>query len=182
MIFRLSQKLNTKIKAGHLDTLPLNENPYADWSAHLFTADRTQYIILSNTKSLYSTVMYGRGITTDSVFIQRAMSTIREFMEADGQEFIYRRNIAPASGRVRFTKALNRSVTGSMNDLVQDSKWHLADDDILSHEIGFRLNGTLLSALTNAAGRKYAMPREAFKLLAGRRESSDTEEDRVNKQ
>ena len=43
MIFRLSQKLNTKIKAGALRALPLHENPFADWSAHLFVAGRTQY-------------------------------------------------------------------------------------------------------------------------------------------
>jgi hypothetical protein len=60
MILRLSQKLNTKIKAGKLSEMPLDENPYADWSCHLFTADHTQYIILSNTASLYSCVMYGR--------------------------------------------------------------------------------------------------------------------------
>ncbi|QDT48902.1 hypothetical protein Pan258_29490 [Symmachiella dynata] len=42
MIIRLSQKLAKKIKADPLVTVPLDENPYADWSAHLFTADRTQ--------------------------------------------------------------------------------------------------------------------------------------------
>jgi len=52
MIFRLSQKLNTKIKTGALAALSLDENPFADWSAQLFVADRTQYILLSNTKSL----------------------------------------------------------------------------------------------------------------------------------
>jgi hypothetical protein len=41
MIFRLSQKLNTKIKAGTLGAQALDENPFADWSAHLFSADRT---------------------------------------------------------------------------------------------------------------------------------------------
>jgi hypothetical protein len=40
MNFRLSQKLNTKIKAGRLPTLPLDDNPLADWSGHLFLADR----------------------------------------------------------------------------------------------------------------------------------------------
>jgi hypothetical protein len=35
----------------------------------LFVADRTQYIILSNTKSLYSTVMHGKGITNDRHFV-----------------------------------------------------------------------------------------------------------------
>ena len=49
MIFRLSQKLRTKIKVGPLGEMPLDENPYADWSCHLFTADRTQYIMLTNT-------------------------------------------------------------------------------------------------------------------------------------
>ena len=54
MIFRLSQKLNAKIEAGILTAHPLNENAFADWSAHLFVAGRTQYLLLSNTKSLYS--------------------------------------------------------------------------------------------------------------------------------
>ena len=118
MIIRVSQKLGTKIKAGSLTTVPLDENPFADWSAHLFVADRTQYILLSNTKSLYSTVMYGQEITNDSRFIERAMSNLREFMADDGQQFIYRRFIAPATTSVRFAKALNRTVTGSMNELI----------------------------------------------------------------
>ena len=138
MILRLSQKLNKKIQAGTLDTVPLDENPYADWSCHLFTADRTQYIIMSNTTSLYSCVMYGKEITDDSRFIERALSTIREFMEDDGQQFAYRKFIAPANGTVSFAKALNRSVTGSMNDHVQATKFYLADD-MSPHEIGYRL-------------------------------------------
>jgi hypothetical protein len=89
MILRISQKLNTKIKAGKLADMPLDENPYADWSCHLFTADRTQCIILTNTKSLYSCVMYGKGITDDGRFIERVLSTIREFTEDDGQAFVY---------------------------------------------------------------------------------------------
>ncbi len=32
MILRLSQKLNAKIKAGALPAVPLDENPFADWS------------------------------------------------------------------------------------------------------------------------------------------------------
>jgi hypothetical protein len=61
MILRLSQKLCAKIKASKLAEAPLDENPLADWSCHLFTADRTQFIILCNTPSLYSCVMLGKG-------------------------------------------------------------------------------------------------------------------------
>lgn len=164
MILRLSQKLNTKIKAGKLPEIPLDENRYADWSCHLFTATRTQYIILSNTVSLYSCVMFGKGITNDSQFIERALSTIREFMEDDGQTTVYQKFIAPASATVSFATALSRSVTGSMNDLVQASKFMLADD-MSPHDVGFHLNKTPLSALTNAEGRKYANPKEVFMKL-----------------
>lgn len=169
MIFRLSQKLSTKIKEGRLPTLPLDENPLADWSAHLFAADRTQYILLSNTKSLYSTVMYGKGITNDSHFIQRALSNIREFMEADGREFIYHRFIVPATASVRFAKALDRSVTGSMNDMIRHATYWLTQGDISPFEVGFRLNEIPMSALAGS-GLPYGMPREAFKALGSRDE------------
>lgn len=95
MILRLSQKLCTKIKAGSPKAMPPHDNPFADWSAHLFVADRTQYVIVSNTRSLYSTVLYGNGITNDSQFIVRALGNIREFMEGDGQAY------RDASGNVR---------------------------------------------------------------------------------
>ena len=109
MIFRLSQKLGKNIKTVPTRVLPLEANPFADWSAHLFTADRAKYILLTNTASLYSTVMHGRGISSDSQFLKWGLSRIREFMVDDGQEFIYRRFIAPSAEMVRFSKALNRS-------------------------------------------------------------------------
>ena len=159
MIFRLSQKLNTKIKAGALDSVPLDENPYADWSAHLFAVNRTQYIILSNTKSLYSCVMYGKGITNDSGFVERALSTIREFMQDDGQQFACRKFIAPVSGTVHFAKALNRSVMGSMKELILTAEMLLAEDDLSPHDLGFRLNDILLSALaTETREMKKGLP------------------------
>jgi hypothetical protein len=159
MILRLSQKLCTKFKAGSLKTVPLDENPFADWSAHLFVADRTQYIIVSNTKSLYSTVLFGKGITDDSQFIERALSSLREFMQDDGQQFIYRRFIVPASATVRFAKALDRSVTGSMNDLVAHAKMWLVEYELSPYDVGFKLNEIPFSTL------KYANPKEAFKAM-----------------
>ncbi len=166
MILRLSQKLNSKIKAGPLHQAPLDENPYADWSCHLFTADRTQYIILTNTQSLYSCVLYGRGITNDSAFIERALSTIREFMEDDGQSFVYQRFVAPSSGTIQFAKALNRTVTGSITELVKCGKVWLEMEELSLHELGFRLNDVLMSAIGSGKAHSYGKPNEAFKDLA----------------
>ncbi len=60
MVLRLSQKVAKKIKTEPTQVLPLGKNPFADWSVHAFTADRSHYLILTNTASLYSTVMHGR--------------------------------------------------------------------------------------------------------------------------
>jgi hypothetical protein len=166
MIFRLSQKLNAKIKAGPLRALPLDENPLADWSAHLFVAGRAQYLLLSNTKSFYSTVMYGRGVTTDGHFIERALGGIREFMEADGLASAYRRLIVPATASVRFARALDHTVTGSMNDLIKYVTYWLAEGDKSPFDVSFRLNEIPMSALAND-GSAYGKPREAFRALAG---------------
>jgi hypothetical protein len=165
MIFRLSQKLATKLKEGNLPEVPLDENPYADWSAHLFSVARTQYIIVANTRALYSVVMFGKGITDYSEFISQALSALREFMEDDGQSFVYQRLIAPTSGSVRFAKALDRSVTGSINELVKFATYYLEDGDTSPHEVGFKLNDVLLSALAPSKKDGYGKPNEAFKAL-----------------
>ena len=144
----------------------LDENPLADWSSHLFLADRTQYILVSNTKSLYSSVMYGKGITDDGRFIQRALSNLREFMEEDGLEFVYRRIIAPASGTVRFARALDRVVTGSMNELIKYATILLVGGELSPFDVGFRLNDSLLSASAASGAEEYGTPREAFKRLS----------------
>ena len=165
MIFRLSHKLATKLKVGELPVVLLDENPYAEWSAHLFTVARTQYIIVANTKALYSVVMFGKGITDGSEFISRALSCIREFMEDDGQTFIHQRFVATASGSVRFAKALDRSVTGSINELVKCATYYLKDGETSPHEVGFKLNDVLLSALARSKSDYYWKPREAFRAL-----------------
>jgi hypothetical protein len=159
MIVRLSQKLAKKIKESPARVLPLDANPLADWSAHLFTAERAQYILLTNTVSLYSTVMHGAGITGDNEFLRRGLGRINEFMADDGLELIYQRFVGPATGTIRFSKALNRSVTGSMNDLVYHAKAWLIEGDLSPHDVSFKLNEMPMSMFG------YVNPRERLKSL-----------------
>ena len=159
MIFRLSQKLNTKIKTGSLPTLPLDDNPLADWSAHVFIAERMQHLLVTNTKSLYSIVTAGKGVTDGRTFVERTLSNLGEFLADDGQPFVFRRFILPADDTVRFARALDRSVTGSMNELVADAKYCLLERGLAPYEVGFELNDIPRSSL------KYASAREAFKSL-----------------
>jgi len=159
MIIRLSQKLGQKIKESPTRTLPLDANPLADWSAHVFTADRAQYVLLTNTAALYSALIHGAGITSDNRLFDRGREALRELMTYDGLEFLYMRLVAPTTETVRFSKSLNRSVTSSMNDLVRVAKLMLIQDKLSPYDVALRLNEMPMSAI------RYANPREALKSL-----------------
>ncbi len=169
MNLRLTEKLNVKIDGGPRSTRPLNANPYADWSADLFTAARTQYILLANTPSLYSCCLYGRGISSDGQFIERALSTIREFLEDDGLGDLYHELIAPYSARVVFAKALNRQVTGSLNELKRCAMTILTAEDIAPHCVSLRLNDIPMTAIAGEGDRGYSTPRKALLRLSSRK-------------
>ena len=85
-------------------------------------------------------------------------------MEDDGQAFAYHRFIAPSCGTIRFTKALNRSVTGSINDLIVHATVWLTEGEMAPYDVGFKLNEIPFSSLAGPRGN-YGSPREAFKAL-----------------
>ena len=140
MIFRLTQKLAKKVKLPPLPAQPEGENPFIDWTAHLFRAERAQYIIVTNTASLYSLVMYGRGVTDDNDLIKDTLSFMREFMADEGYEFIYRRLIAPNTSRISLAKATNRHVIGSMNELIYEAKLYLTERQLSPFETSRQIN------------------------------------------
>jgi hypothetical protein len=165
MIFRTTQKLNKKLKLTPTNGLPLEMNPFGDWSADLFTVKRTHYIIISNTPSLYSVVIYGQGITHGGRFVDQAIQMIRSCMEWDGKAFLYQRFVMPTMNQIRFSNTLNRSTTGSLNELVRVAKRILEDDSVAPSEVGTLLNDILLSFIAGEDDTGYCTPNEAFKRL-----------------
>lgn len=165
MILRLSQRLARKIQAGPFAEMPSADHPWDDWSCRLFVAQRTEYIIISNTASLYSCVMPGQEIVDPDGFLNRLRYTMGGFFKADQQPHAYQRLIAAASAGVTFAKFVDRSVMVSMADHVHGSKLFLSDG-LPTNEIGVRLNNTPMRVLMDCAGRRYARPREVFERLA----------------
>lgn len=156
MIIRLSQKLGRKIGVQPAQSLPLHSNPFADWSAHLFTAERAQYIILTNTTSLYSVMTFGRGITNDGKFLGRMIGVLGEFLRDDGFNFIWERLISPETTSVHFSKNYNRSVTGSMNEMIQCAKYLLIEREMSPFDVSSDLNGMPMSMI------EHVCPRDEF--------------------
>ncbi len=161
MIFRLTSKLAKKIGIAALSAIPYddNRNPILDWNAHLFTVQRTQYIILTNTASLYSMILLGRGITNDKNFIRETLSCMEEFMIIDGNKAVYKNIIEPEVQRIFFSKIVDRRVLGSMNDLIFQAKIHLSEGQKSPLDVSFLLNESPMSYLN------YNRPKDAFRKL-----------------
>jgi Domain of unknown function (DUF6933) len=166
MVLRLTQKVAKKIKEQWpLEESPMDVEPLADWSSHLFTAGRSQYIVLCNTPTMYTCLFYGRGVTDFDRFIKRSLDAIREAFKDDNLGDVYQERVVPATARIGFAKAYSRSVTGCINDQIHSAKVLLEDHDWAPDQVAERLNDNIHSAFD------YVNPRKAFRALCGKPEA-----------
>jgi len=84
VILRLTQNLNARLKVGPPAVLPLDEDPLLDWSARPFTVGTAGHLLLSNTKSLYCTVLDRVGGEDATRFGERVLDVIRAVLEESG--------------------------------------------------------------------------------------------------
>jgi hypothetical protein len=156
MIFRLTQKMAKKIKESPNINYSLAANPYTDWSAHLFTADRMQYLIITNTASLYSIISYARGMTDMDSFIKYSLGYMAEYLSGDGFGFQFRRLIVPNAKETVFSKLLDRRVISSINELIRIAKFYLIEDGLSPFDASQGINDIAMSCIN------YDKPKEAF--------------------
>ncbi len=109
--------------------------------------------------------MSGKDITNRDHFVQVLLEKIGEFMNADEQQLAFKKFVAPIDSEVVFATSLNPSVTKSIADQVHGAKLYLSDG-LPPEKIGFRLNSTRLTSLTDSIGRRFAKPRDVFVRLA----------------
>ncbi len=123
MIIHLTDKLSKKLKTGPLSKIELETKPHLRWYGNFFRAERVQYVLVTNAKSLFSVVLYGRGLTDFNSFYNEFLRTLRGYLTESGMRMIYERIIATESGDITLSKTADRSVLGSMNDMVNANKY-----------------------------------------------------------
>jgi hypothetical protein len=145
LIIHLTQKLAKKIKVVPATAFPFHKNPLLDWTANMFMVSRWQCIIITNSHCLYSVLLAGRGLSSESAFIDEGMTALREQMTLDGALQIYDSQIAPHIDSISFCKTNDRRVLGSMNELVFLAKCDLLEIGLPIELVNIRLNETPMS-------------------------------------
>jgi hypothetical protein len=176
MIFRLTAKLAQKIGIDPLFALPYDQgkSPLLDWNAHLFTVQRTQYILATNTESLYSLVMPGRGITTDKQVVQSFRAGLQAFLAGQEHHSKVALDVLSPARDASFAKIADRRILGSMNDLIFQSKIRIAEGQQTLFEVSYFLNETPMSYL------KYNSPKRVFQNLLQQEEKSSGQGQKAN--
>jgi hypothetical protein len=162
LIFRVTRKLASKIKTAPVEALPAHDDPLLDWTANLFRLSRWQCLILTNSASLYSVIFPGRGITNEQAFVGRGLKSLRDSLFLDGMLDVFETMIAPAADSVSFCKASDRSVLGSINELVFQATCDFLETGYPLVLVNRRINRIPMSRL------KYCFGVEEFAALANK--------------
>ena len=159
MLIRFTQKLAKKLKIGSLAHVEDDPGPFVEWYANLFRARRAQYILTTESKSLLSVVMVGRGVTDDNIFIQHWLGCTREYLSQIGKSFVFENIVGPHAGQFVYAKTVSRSVLGSMSDMAGMSKFLLSARDLSPVDLSQLINETPFKAID------YQRPVDAFDKL-----------------
>ena len=151
MLMRFTTKLSKKLKLPPLTKVTDDPGPFLDWYANLFTANRVQYILTTEAQSLFSVVMYGRGITDDHNFIKQWLGSTRDYLTDIGKDFVFEKIIGPNTGQFTLSKTLSKSVLGSMNDMVSVAKFMLRTRDMSPRDLAEMINETPFKAIDHNA-------------------------------
>lgn len=176
MVFRLTRKLATKLGVEPVPSLPPGGSPLHDWTANLFVVDRLQFIILTNTATLYSSIIPGRGNTGSSVFIENALAGIGENLKLDGLDSLLKPLMAAPPEDLAFCKASDKRVLGSINEFVFMARYCILDGERSLTGISCFLNQSHMKAI------RYGRPLDEMRrLLTDRNPDSSSLEGSVSR-
>jgi hypothetical protein len=145
----ISQKIARKIKAEGIGRIPTAEDPFLDWHAHLFTHNRAQFILITNSRSLFCTFFHGAGITDENRFLQSLTDSLKNILHYINLDMIFARRIAPNLDSVRIGAMHDKRIIGSMNEQFFQAKVILDTEDTDPTDLTLKVNGVIMSLIKN---------------------------------
>ncbi len=118
--------------------------------------------MLTNSRSLYTVIMPGKGITSEGFFAKATLKYLYEYMVLDNTAYLFDAHFAPHIDTVTFCKAGDRRVLGSMNDLIYHAKVYILDGQLSATIANKRLNEMPMSMI------EMGRPRESLLALLDR--------------
>jgi len=155
MHLHLTKKLARKLHVAELPEPAATHGGLTCWYSNVFSAYRRQYIIATNSDSLFSVVFFGTGITSYQKYVTKFQQMLPAYLQRLGLDLRYEAAVGPKT-QPTFWKTANRSVLSSMNNNVTVCKWLLDKADYPPDRLADRVNSTL------CRGPNYIFPVDAL--------------------
>ena len=139
----LARRLGIELPAAP----PVVTNRVADWCAHEFRVSRHRYLIFCNTASIYPVVMMARGVTDGPKLAARLMGGLLTCLRGGELEVQFQRRILSERPVIQWAPIPDRTILGSMNDLIFQARYGLEHRDFPPVELSRWLAETPMSAL-----------------------------------
>ena len=127
-------------------TPPVIPSRIADWCVHRFRYGRKNWLIFCNTASLYSICAGASGVTDGESLARRAGGMIPLVLGKNSFGSQAEKFTAELT-EFQWAPIPDRSVLGSMNDLIYMATGYLEDPEILPETLADKLGKTPMSAL-----------------------------------
>lgn len=147
MVLRATIKLSSKLGIKSLQNYDNRVSAFDHWYGHLFSVNKVQYILLTNGYSLYSVVFKAKGVLDLQCFANTAAKNLSELMYAQRIEYLTSRFVNDSFCNIEVVKTNDRSILGSMNDMINHAEFFLNEYKMSLMEISERLNNTPYSLL-----------------------------------
>jgi hypothetical protein len=118
----------------------------ADWCAHSFRRGNERWLIFCNTASLYAVVAGARGVTDGESLARRIGGMVPAVLRENGFAAQVTR-FEDSLTDFQFAPVPDRSVLGSITDLIYLANGHLDANDITPAALAQHLGRTPMSAL-----------------------------------
>jgi hypothetical protein len=152
MTFRLTQKLAKKLKLSSLPRTGSHDIESA-WYGNLFRVGGVQYILLTESMTLFSFLFLGKGMANAGVFTTTARLLIETKFKENGWLSILGTYLSFDLGEPNLLAAQDKSILSSMNGIMGLLKAQIEDGtrdiEMLSNEINtvpFTKNGAMNSS------------------------------------
>ncbi|NBB90502.1 MAG: hypothetical protein GVY23_04760 [Spirochaetes bacterium] len=145
MIIRCTQKVARKIKVELPDSSP--ESTESEWYTNLFRHRGEQFLVFTESTTLLSVVVRGRGITSKQSFLRSFEAAVDDYCRNRAMASVLGAEIAFRPNEAEFHKTNNRRILGSMNDLIYSAKVQLEMHERSLLDLSDRLNETPMSYL-----------------------------------
>lgn len=161
MILRLSQQLAKKAKIPIPEVLSPESHPFGDWHLRTFKACRVEYLLVTHSATLYSNLIPAKGIKSQRLLQEAFWCCFMDCLRGHFDRDTVLQLIMPTLQEFKFSKAYDRQVIGSMNEITLELQTWLESGLVMEAAID-RANDSLYSMLG------LLKPAEAFRTLVSR--------------